>query len=103
MTQAPSTPLDPVQLRDNYICQYCGKDGLGCLDAWHDSTRDHLIPLTKGGIDDPSNMVTSCSYCNSIKKDRVFDSLEAARAFVLKRRAELQADYERVRRAVRGG
>jgi len=103
MADLPSDSLvDPVQKRDNYMCQYCGKDGLASLDNWHDCTRDHVKPFSRGGVEDPSNVVTSCHYCNSIKGDRVFNSLEDARAFVLARRAELQLDFEWVRRAVRG-
>ncbi len=98
-----STPLvNPIQKRDNYVCQYCGKDGLETLDNWHDSVIDHLTPLKYGGTYDPDNLVTSCHYCNSIKGDRQFASREEAKRYVLKRREELKADYEAVRKAVRG-
>lgn len=39
-------------------CWYCG----GCPDA-----KDHQMPRSRGGSDDPSNIVDSCKRCNSIK------------------------------------
>jgi 5-methylcytosine-specific restriction endonuclease McrA len=93
--------VDPIQKRDNYICQYCGKDGLASLDNWHDSTKDHFIPQSQGGTSSPENLITSCGYCNAIKGEKLFSSLEAAKAYVLKRRTELQQDYEKVRNSMR--
>jgi 5-methylcytosine-specific restriction endonuclease McrA len=103
-TSAPIAPASPVtnsqplypQERDNYICQYCGKDGLASLENWHDSTVDHFIPQKLGGTDQLNNLKTSCGYCNAIKGDRVFETVEDARKFVMARRAELQKDYEKV-------
>ena len=45
-------PIGTIQKRDNYLCQYCGKDGLESLDNWHDSTVDHFRPRKYGGTDD---------------------------------------------------
>lgn len=33
-------------------------------------TRDHIIPRSKGGIDNPVNIVQACHKCNSIKGSR---------------------------------
>jgi hypothetical protein len=98
----PAPLVNPIQKRDDYICKYCGKDGLESLDSWHDSVIDHVIPRKYGGTDDPDNLVTSCHYCNAIKGDRRFASLEEAKGYVSERRKELMADYEGVRKAVRG-
>ncbi len=46
-------------------CRYCGIS----LTATS-LTKDHVIPLSKGGSDWPSNLVPSCRSCNSRKKDR---------------------------------
>jgi 5-methylcytosine-specific restriction endonuclease McrA len=95
-------PIGTIQKRDNYICQYCGKDGLESLDNWHDNTVDHFRPRKYGGTDDSENLVTSCGYCNSIKGDQLFGSPEECKAYILKRRAELQITFEAVKKAVRG-
>ena len=39
----------------DYCCAYCGDDA---------NTVDHIIPISKGGTDDPMNLVAACSRCN---------------------------------------
>lgn len=51
--------------RDNYTCVWCGEfDGV----TLH---LDHLYPSSKGGTNDPENLVTSCDRCNLGKHARV--------------------------------
>lgn len=45
--------------RDNYCCQECSSN--------HDLTIDHIIPVVKGGTNNPSNLQTLCRSCNSRK------------------------------------
>ena len=52
--------------RDNYTCQYCGKVG-GKLEA------DHVMPFSKGGSNELSNLVTACRKCNRQKRDKSKD------------------------------
>lgn len=49
-----------VFMRDNYICQYCGKRG-------GDLTIDHIIPRSRGGEHTWENVVTACRSCNHRK------------------------------------
>ncbi|AYW50206.1 HNH endonuclease [Tetragenococcus halophilus] len=49
--------------RDHYTCSYCGQVG-GILEV------DHIVPFSKGGSDDISNLCTSCRKCNRQKKDK---------------------------------
>lgn len=50
--------------KQNGLCFFCG------MDLWHKTrTIDHWIPRSKGGKDEPSNMVLTCLPCNAIKKD----------------------------------
>jgi 5-methylcytosine-specific restriction endonuclease McrA len=52
--------------RDGYRCQYCHR---GQADLRHREclTRDHLIPLSRGGDNEWANVVTACSSCNTRK------------------------------------
>ncbi|MDG2139887.1 MAG: HNH endonuclease [Gammaproteobacteria bacterium] len=51
--------------RDKNMCLYCGeKFGIQSL------SRDHVKPLSKGGKDVWTNVVTSCLRCNNRKADR---------------------------------
>ena len=56
--------------RDNYRCQYCGR-GTADLRPRESLTRDHLIPLSRGGTNDWTNVVTACSPCNTRKGNRM--------------------------------
>jgi len=52
--------------RDSYRCQFCGRSQ---HDLRHREclTRDHLIPLSRGGHNGWSNVLTACSTCNTRK------------------------------------
>jgi 5-methylcytosine-specific restriction endonuclease McrA len=52
--------------RDHYRCQYCGRHVLD-LKPREALTRDHLLPLSRGGTNEWSNVVTACSPCNTRK------------------------------------
>jgi 5-methylcytosine-specific restriction endonuclease McrA len=52
--------------RDKNICLYCGDKFQG-----HSLSRDHVKPLSKGGKDIWTNVVTSCRRCNHRKADRI--------------------------------
>lgn len=52
--------------RDDYCCQFCGRNPSEfrhreCL------TRDHVVPLSRGGTNDWTNVITACSSCNTRK------------------------------------
>jgi 5-methylcytosine-specific restriction endonuclease McrA len=48
-----------VFLRDLYSCQYCGTQCTG-----DQATLDHVLPLSKGGKTQWTNLVTACKPCN---------------------------------------
>ncbi len=56
--------------RDRYRCQYCGRMQLE-LRPRESLTRDHVVPLSRGGTNDWTNVVTSCSPCNTRKGSRL--------------------------------
>ena len=49
--------------RDRHICAYCGDEF-----TERNLTRDHIIPVSKGGPDTWMNVVASCAHCNQKKK-----------------------------------
>jgi 5-methylcytosine-specific restriction endonuclease McrA len=55
--------------RDGYSCQYCGRHRreLGYRESL---TRDHVVPISRGGDNDWLNVVTACSRCNLRKGNR---------------------------------
>jgi 5-methylcytosine-specific restriction endonuclease McrA len=38
-------------------------------------TRDHLIPVSRGGLNEWTNVVTACSPCNTRKANRLPDEI----------------------------
>lgn len=48
-----------------YLCLYCGR-GFGRAHL----TRDHVLPVSKGGRDIWENVVAACFPCNSRKSNR---------------------------------
>ncbi len=61
-------PLNNRELffRDGNLCMYCGgefSDGM--------LTRDHVVPLSRGGRDRWSNVISACRSCNTRKGNRM--------------------------------
>ncbi len=56
--------------RDHYSCQYCGRHRSE-LRGRQFLTRDHIVPLSRGGGNTWDNVVTSCSPCNNRKGNRL--------------------------------
>ncbi len=56
--------------RDDYTCQYCRRHQ---SDLRHREclTRDHLVPMSRGGGNEWHNVVTACSTCNTKKGNRL--------------------------------
>ncbi len=52
--------------RDGYSCMYCGRHR---TDLRHREflTRDHVVPMSRGGANTWQNVVTACSVCNNRK------------------------------------
>jgi 5-methylcytosine-specific restriction endonuclease McrA len=48
--------------RDNYRCSYCG--------SGENLTADHMVPLSRGGTNDPANLCACCRDCNLRKRNK---------------------------------
>ncbi|MCK9539750.1 HNH endonuclease [Dokdonella sp.] len=62
---APALSNTALFARDRMLCLYCG-------NSFHRSelTRDHVVPLSRGGRDTWVNVVTACWSCNVKKSNR---------------------------------
>ncbi len=54
-----------VLIRDKFMCAYCSKK-LSISSV----TKDHVLPVSRGGSDTLNNVVASCTECNARKADR---------------------------------
>ncbi|MGE7939881.1 HNH endonuclease [Bacillus paramycoides] len=66
-----------VFMRDKGRCQICGTDLKRILQLDNKENYDHIIPLERGGINDPTNFQLACEHCNKSKGARsmTFNSL----------------------------
>lgn len=62
---APALTNQALFARDRHLCLYCGLQF-----SRGDLTRDHVIPLSKGGRDSWENVVSACLACNVRKGSR---------------------------------
>ena len=51
--------------RDKNVCGYCGN-----VFSFKELSRDHIVPVSKGGKNKWTNVVTSCMSCNKHKDAR---------------------------------
>lgn len=51
--------------RDGFRCQYCGSSGQDVV-----LEVDHVRPISRGGGDEPDNLLTACFDCNRGKSNR---------------------------------
>jgi 5-methylcytosine-specific restriction endonuclease McrA len=61
----PTLTNPALFVRDQHLCLYCGKRFSRQL-----LTRDHVMPLSRGGRDLWENVVSACFHCNSRKGGR---------------------------------
>lgn len=75
--------------RDNFTCQYCGKKPPEVI-----LNADHIVPVSKGGGDEPENLLTSCRDCNFGKSDLKIGNFPVR---ALKNKDEFQEKYEQLK------
>lgn len=79
--------------RDGFTCVYCDFDGSD-FKSWSFLQVDHFLPVSKGGTNEASNLVTACCICNHMKLDRTFDSIEEARKEIQKWWTQMEAYWK---------
>lgn len=75
-----------VLKRDKFTCQYCGRQAPDVV-----LNIDHIKPVSKGGKNEITNLITSCFDCNSGKTDRELSD----DSVVKKQKAQLDMLQER--------
>ncbi len=58
--------------RDGHKCTYCG--------ATDNLSVDHIVPISRGGLHDDSNLVTACRECNSGKGNKTVAEWEQVKS-----------------------
>ncbi len=54
--------------RDGHLCLYCGQSF-----SPRQLTRDHIVPVSRGGDDGWTNLASACRSCNQRKNNRTPD------------------------------
>ena len=62
---APTLSNPALFARDRHLCLYCGEHF-----ARGELTRDHVMPVSRGGRDEWENVVSACLACNLRKGNR---------------------------------
>jgi 5-methylcytosine-specific restriction endonuclease McrA len=59
---------EQVRQRANYLCEYCHAS-----EQWQyvRFTVDHVIPLSRGGVDRLDNLALACFHCNRRKSNHL--------------------------------
>ena len=86
-----------LYLRDGFACVYCGH----AVEDGATLSLDHVRPVSKGGTNRPTNLVTCCSRCNSSRGNRSVQEFAAATAGYLNHGATAEEIVNHVRRTVR--
>lgn len=66
MRSIPPLTNQALFRRDEHTCMYC-------LQSYTRGqlTRDHVVPISRGGQDEWCNVVTACAHCNQSKDNRL--------------------------------
>ena len=65
LSQTPGLSNPLLFTRDRQLCAYCGQ-----RFPIRDLSRDHVVPVSRGGRNTWTNVVTACRSCNTRKSNR---------------------------------
>lgn len=67
----------------NWLCFYCAEPiKRGSSDPDHEATKDHMVPISRGGVDYIANIAPACLHCNQLKGNKTTEEFKADRAWV---------------------
>ncbi len=81
------TFLFEIFKRDQFVCRYCGNRPPHVI-----LEVDHVVPVSKGGTDEPENLITTCRDCHRGKKE---DALNA-QSFISSTEDRMKEEEERL-------
>lgn len=92
-----------IYLRDRFTCLYCCRDLHDAAPM--DITLDHLVPDSKGGSNDPRNLITACRACNCSRQDKPLSRFAGpeARKHIARNRNRAIAKYRKLAKAIIAG
>lgn len=64
----PSLTNPKLFARDRYLCAYCGD-----VFTMRELTCEHIVPVSRGGANVWTNVVTTCKCCNNRKGNKTLD------------------------------
>lgn len=57
-----------LAIETKFCCAYCDVFLLESVDTYYQFNVDHIVPSSRGGSDDPSNLTIACRTCNYLKR-----------------------------------
>ena len=66
--------------RDDWTCRYCFKEA-ECID--------HVMPYSHTFDNHPDNLAASCNFCNRVVSNKIFDTFENKRIFIIKQVSQI--------------
>jgi hypothetical protein len=81
-----------VKTRAHFLCEYCQSPEYFSPDPFE---CDHILAVSKGGIDDLDNLALSCSGCNGHKSDALeaIDPGTGAKVSLFNPRTDIWRDH----------
>jgi hypothetical protein len=72
----------------NWRCFYCAEPVQRTSpDPQHEATKDHMVPISRGGVDFIGNIVPACLRCNQLKGNTTVEEFRKQRDWVINRKS----------------
>lgn len=91
MNKKENKGYQEAQEKQKKKCKYCNR----LFDEYHiEKTKDHVIPLSKGGKDLKENRIYACHDCNNWKDNKSLEVwLEEIKKMVKKKKTKVRTSY----------
>jgi len=79
--EIPEWVKKAICFRDKNRCLFCKSDLSGTYYLRTNVSYDHIVPLEKGGANDPTNFQLLCNVCNGRKREVVIETSDKYMSF----------------------